>query len=153
MISAMELDIATKLFLSALLGGLVGLEREHGHKPAGLRTNMLICIGATMFGLVGTYYFTQTDDISRLWQNILTGVGFLGAGAVFKDERNVRGLTTAATIWAVAALGLAVAAGLYFLAITSEVIILIALFALRRFEHHRAFSADAEPQGSMDSQR
>ena len=87
-----------------------------------------------MFGIVATSYFRNTDDISRMWQNILTGVGFLGAGAVIKEEHTVRGLTTAAGIWTVAAIGLAVAAGFYFLAIVAEVIVLVTLFVLRRVE-------------------
>ncbi len=134
--STQELDIVIKLVLAAVLGGLVGLEREHDKRPAGLRTNMLICIGSTLFGLIATYYFKDTGDISRMWQNILTGVGFLGAGAVIKEEHTVHGLTTAAGIWAVAGIGLAVAAGLYFLAGVAEVIILVTLFILRYVEHH-----------------
>ncbi len=142
MISPNEFDIILKLVLAAVLGGLVGWEREHDRKPAGLRTNILICIGATMFGLIAIDYFPHSDDVSRMWQNILTGVGFLGAGSVIKDGPTVRGLTTAATIWAVAALGLAIAAGLYFLATVSAIVILATLFGLRRFEHHVAASVD-----------
>ena len=134
--SPQEVDIVVKLALAAVLGGLVGLEREHDKRPAGLRTNMLICIGAALFGSIGLAYFKDTGDISRIWQNIITGVGFLGAGAVIKDEHTIHGLTTAAGIWAVAGVGLAIAAGFYFLALTAEAIILITLLLLRRFEHH-----------------
>ncbi len=137
MISTVELDVVVKLILAAALGGLVGLERERDRRPAGLRTNMLICIGATLFGMIPVYYFNNSPaEVSRLWQNILTGVGFLGAGAVLKEEQHVVGLTTAAGIWAVAAVGLAIAAGLYFIAFTAEAIILVTLFLLRRVEHH-----------------
>lgn len=137
MISSADVTVATKLILAAVLGGLVGLEREHDKRPAGLRTNILICLGAAMFGTIGSTYFTSaTADVSRMWQNIITGVGFLGAGAVIKEEHSVHGLTTAAGIWAVAAVGLAVAAGEYFMAIVAEVIILITLMILRRVEHH-----------------
>jgi putative Mg2+ transporter-C (MgtC) family protein len=70
MISTVELDVVVKLILAAVLGGLVGLEREWDRRPAGLRTNMLICIGVTLFGMIGTYYFKDTGDVSRIWQNI-----------------------------------------------------------------------------------
>ncbi len=136
MLSTSELDLLVKLLLAVLLGGLIGLEREHDRRPAGLRTNIMICVGATMFGVIAVNYFPHSDDVSRMWQNVLTGIGFLGAGAVFKDEGTVRGLTTAATVWAVAALGLAIAAGFYFFAIASEIVILVTLFGLRRLEHH-----------------
>lgn len=131
-----QFDIIVKLFLAAILGGLIGFERELDKRPAGLRTHILICVGAALFGLIPLYYFKSPDDTARMWQNILTGVGFLGAGAVIRDERSVHGLTTAAGIWAVAAIGLAVAGGLYFLAGVGEVVILITLFLLPRLEHH-----------------
>lgn len=135
-ISEHELRIGLNLLLAAVFGGLIGIERELDKRPAGLRTHMLICVGAALFAMIGSSYFSNTDDISRIWQNILTGVGFLGAGAVFKEERTVRGLTTAAGIWVVAAIGLALAAQLYFLATVAEVIVLVTLFLLRRLERH-----------------
>ncbi|MGE5137968.1 MAG: MgtC/SapB family protein [Rudaea sp.] len=131
-----EMEMALKLVVAGLLGGLVGWEREVEKRPAGLRTHVLICVGAAMFGLIGSHYFSNTGDVSRVWQNIITGVGFLCAGVVFKEERSVHGLTTAAGIWAVAAIGLAVAAGLYFLSFTGEAIVLVTLHLLYRFEHH-----------------
>ncbi len=141
----MELDIALKLVLAALLGGLIGWEREEEHRPAGLRTLMLICIGATIFGLLGRYYFPQDNAaISRIWQNVLTGVGFLGAGSVIKEEHSVHGLTTAAGIWAVAAIGLALAGGLYFLAGAGTIIVWVTLRVLHRFEKHIAENQAAE---------
>lgn len=133
-ISDNELRIGFNLVLAAVFGGLIGIEREMDKRPAGLRTHMLICVGAVLFATIATSYFTHTDDISRLWQNIITGIGFLGAGAVFKEEGTVRGLTTAAGIWVVAAIGLAIAAQLYFVATVAEVIVLITLYVLRRFE-------------------
>ncbi len=135
MLSAQDIDTVIKILLAALFGGLVGMEREHDKRPAGLRTNMLICIGAVVFGLIGQYTFpSDAGGLSRVWQNIITGVGFLGAGAVIKDEHGVQGLTTAAGIWAVAGIGLAIAAGLYFLALVAEIVILITLLVLRRVE-------------------
>ncbi len=141
----LELDIVVKLFLAALLGGIIGWEREAEHRPAGLRTLMLICIGAAMFGLVGKYYFTTDNaSISRIWQNVLTGVGFLGAGSVIKEEHSIHGLTTAAGIWAVAAIGLALAGGLYFLAAMGTVVVWATLRVLHRFEKHVADNQAAE---------
>ncbi len=134
LIPAHEAQLALNVFLAALFGGLIGIEREIDKRPAGLRTHMLVCVGAALFAMIGTSYFANSDDVSRVWQNILTGVGFLGAGAVFKDVGTVRGLTTAAGIWVVAAIGLAIAAQLYFLATIAEVIVLITLYLLRRFE-------------------
>lgn len=149
--SSIEIDIVVKLILAALLGGLVGLERERDKRPAGLRTNMLICIGAALFGMIPIYYFNNSSaEVSRLWQNILTGVGFLGAGAVLKEERHIVGLTTAAGIWAVAAVGLAIAAGLYFIAFSAEAIILVTLLLLRRIEHHIPAAPDEKAQPSKD---
>lgn len=134
-VSGLELEIVIKLILAALLGGLVGWEREIERRPAGLRTNMLICIGATLFGLVAVYYFKSDNAaVSRLWQNVLTGVGFLGAGVVFKAEHSVHGLTTAAGVWTVAAIGLALAGSLYFLAIAGTIIVLVTLHLLQRLE-------------------
>lgn len=133
-VSDNELRIGLNLLLAAVFGGLIGFEREMDKRPAGLRTHMLICVGAVLFASIATSYFRNTDDISRLWQNIITGIGFLGAGAVFKEEGTVRGLTTAAGIWVVAAIGLAIAAQLYFVASVAEVIVLVTLYALRRFE-------------------
>jgi putative Mg2+ transporter-C (MgtC) family protein len=124
--------------LATVLGGLVGLEREYHKRPAGLRTNILVCIGAAMFGMVGVYAFQSQDAASRIIANIVVGIGFLGAGAVMKDEQTVHGLTTAATVWVVAALGVAIAVKFYFLAIASEVLILVTLYVLRRFEKRRS---------------
>lgn len=134
-ISENELRIGINLLLAAIFGGLIGFEREIDKRPAGLRTHMLICVGAVLFATIATSYFSHTDDISRIWQNILTGVGFLGAGAVFKEEGTVRGLTTAAGIWVVAAIGLAIAAQLYFVATVAEIIVLVTLYVMRRIEH------------------
>ena len=133
-LSSNEVHFTLNLLLAVLFGGLIGLEREYDKRPAGLRTHILICMGAAMFGTIAVLYFRNSDDISRMWQNIITGIGFLGAGAVFKDERTVRGLTTAAGIWMTAAIGLALAAQLYLLATTAEVIVLCTLYVIGRVE-------------------
>ncbi|HZQ08486.1 MAG TPA: MgtC/SapB family protein [Anaerolineae bacterium] len=133
-ISDTDLHFSLNLLLAAVYGGLIGFEREVHKRPAGLRTHILICVGAALFGMIATSYFSGQAEISRMWQNILTGVGFLAAGAVLKDEKSVHGLTTAAGIWVVAAIGLALAAQLYLLATIAEVILLITLFVLRWLE-------------------
>lgn len=146
-----ETRIALNLLLAVLFGGLVGLEREHDRRPAGLRTHILICVGAMLFGTIAVLYFPHSDDVSRLWQNIITGVGFLGAGAVFKEEGTVRGLTTAAGIWTTAAIGLTLAAQLYVLAVTAELIVLFTLFLIRRME--RRAEAQQDNRAPTDTQR
>jgi putative Mg2+ transporter-C (MgtC) family protein len=147
--SAQEIDLVVKLLVASVMGGLVGLEREHDRRPAGLRTNILICLGATLFGVIGTFTFaTEPNGLSRVWQNIITGVGFLGAGVVIKDEHGVTGLTTAAGVWAVAAVGLAIAAGMYFVAIVAEIIILVTLYILGRME--RGVEHRARPEADDD---
>lgn len=129
-----EIRIGLNLVLAALFGGLIGLERQANARPAGFRTHILICVGSAAFGMIGVLYFPLKEDISRIWQNIITGIGFLGAGAVIKEGGTVRGLTTAADIWATAAIGLALAGELYVLALATEVIVLFTLYILRRVE-------------------
>lgn len=105
------LEWSLRLILAALFSGIVGFEREAQHKAAGLRTHMLVGFGAALFTLVGAYAFEGADP-SRVAAQIVTGVGFLGAGAIFRQGVNVRGLTTAAGLWAVAAIGMTVGVGI-----------------------------------------
>jgi putative Mg2+ transporter-C (MgtC) family protein len=120
-----------RLALAALLGGVVGAERELADQPAGLRTHMLLTIGACLFTLVSAYGFGGPADPSRLAAQIVTGIGFLGGGAILRHGLNVRGLTTAASIWATASLGVAVGAGRYLLAAGATVLVVVTLFGLR----------------------
>ncbi len=129
-----DLHFSLNLLLAAVYGGLIGFEREVHKRPAGLRTHILVCVGSALFAMIATSYFSGAAEVSRLWQNILTGIGFLAAGAVIKEEKSVHGLTTAAGIWVVAAIGLAIAAQLYLLATLAEVILLVTLFFLRWLE-------------------
>ncbi|MGA0559411.1 MgtC/SapB family protein [Larkinella sp. VNQ87] len=108
-----------KLALAMLLGGIIGAEREYRSKSAGLRTTLLICVGSTLFTIVSR----QFDDEDRIAANIVNGIGFLGAGIIYRQENAVKGLTTAATIWAVAAIGMAIGSGFYDVALGSFVII------------------------------
>ena len=118
-----------RLLLAAALGAIIGYQRERASKPAGLRTHILICAGAALFAIVSAYGFGMTADPSRVAAGIVAGIGFIGAGAIIRREGGiVEGLTTAATIWAVAAIGLAAGAGLYIVsAVTTAVVSIVLL--------------------------
>ncbi len=118
-----------RLLLATALGAIIGYQRERAAKPAGLRTHILICAGAALFTIVSIYGFGAAGDTSRVAAGVVAGIGFLGAGAILRrGEGVVEGLTTAATIWSVAAIGLAAGAGLYLLsAVTTGVILIVLL--------------------------
>ena len=124
-----EVEMVLRLLLAAALGALIGYQRERAGKPAGLRTHILICVGAALFTVASLYGFGAVADPSRVAAGIVAGIGFIGAGAIIRTgEGIVAGLTTAATIWAVAAIGLAAGAGLYLVSAVTTVLILIVLF-------------------------
>ena len=124
----MDLSIGIKLIIAAVLGGLIGLEREIRDKPAGLRTNMLVCMGATQFMVVSMKAAQLFGgDPMRIAAQIITGIGFLGAGAVLHSHGFVVGLTTAATIWVVAGVGMALGAGMYGTAVAASVMAVVTL--------------------------
>ena len=112
-----------KIILSVALGFLIGLEREQHGKAVGIRTMSLITLGSTLFCLIAVS--NNTNDYSRITAQIVSGIGFLGAGIIFKDNNHIQGLTTAATIWTTAAVGCLVGMGFYFEAIFGTIIILI----------------------------
>ena len=124
------------ILLAVCCGVAIGLERQLKHKPAGLRTNVLICLGAAVFTIISERMAGDKDSITRIAAQIVTGVGFLGAGAVIQDRGGIHGLTTAATIWLVASVGMACGAKLYALAVISTLIAIIILVGLRRLEKH-----------------
>jgi len=131
------LEVTLKLLLAIALGGIIGLERESSHKPAGFRTNILICIGSTMMMILSILLLQggETDgDLSRIAAGVITGVGFIGAGTIIQARGSVIGLTSAATIWAVAGLGLVIGAGYYLIAIIFTAITIMTLVLFRRFE-------------------
>ncbi len=132
------MEIALKLLLALALGGLVGIERETSQKPAGFRTNILICLGATMIMILSELIIgaegQMGGDATRLPAAVVTGIGFLGAGSIIHARGMVIGLTTAATIWAVGCLGLVIGAGHYIPAVIFTVIIILTLVFFRRFE-------------------
>lgn len=139
-IEALRLATLGRLMLAALLGGMIGMEREMSGKPAGLRTVLLICVGATLFtelslhlaslGEDGEYH----SDPARLAAQIIPGIGFIGAGAILHGRGKVTGLTTAATLWTVTAIGIAVGSGAYIEAIGTTAMVLFALLLLAKFE-------------------
>lgn len=137
MIELLELDVLGRLLLALALGAAVGLEREISGKPAGLRTNILICVGAALLTEMSVFVAGQItphelirSDPARLAAQIVSGIGFLGAGTILVMRGNVVGLTTAATIWVVAAIGIAVGLGAYVQAVGATVLVVLTLFAL-----------------------
>lgn len=141
LVEGLRLDLLLKLMLAVLLGGAVGLEREIAGKPAGLRTNILICVGAALLTDVsieitrGRLPGTMVGDPSRLAAQIVSGIGFIGAGTIMQARGTVTGLTSAATIWVVAAIGVTVGAGLYLEAAGAGVLVAVVLAGLGSLEH------------------
>ncbi len=131
------LEILTKIGLIILLSGIIGLDRELRHKPAGAKTHILVGIGSTIFMLVSIYIYMQymgttQVDPGRIAAQVVTGIGFLGAGTIIQSGGSVLGLTTAASLWSVAGIGLAVGCGMYQLAVIVTVAILFVLFVTNK---------------------
>ena len=124
-----ELEMILRLLLAAVLGAIIGYQRERSGKAAGLRTHVLICLGSALFTVASIYGFGIATDSARVAAGVVAGIGFLGAGAILHREGGlVAGLTTAATIWAVAGIGMAAGAGLYLVSAVTTVLILAVLF-------------------------
>jgi len=129
-----------QMLLAVFCGGILGIEREVTHKPAGIRTNILICVGAALFAAISkeTAVFGaasgMNSDPARIAAQVVSGVGFLGAGAIIQSKGNVFGLTTAATIWVVAAIGVAIGMGYGFQAFSTSVIVLAIILSVRFFK-------------------
>ena len=123
-----------RLLVAAILGGIIGLERQLRHKPAGLRTNMFICFGAAMFTVLSKQLAATDADSTRIAAQIIPGIGFIGAGSILHSRGSVTGLTTAATLFVVASVGMAVGGGLYITAVVATVLILVALAVLGNLE-------------------
>jgi putative Mg2+ transporter-C (MgtC) family protein len=138
--SVTQWDMVGRLALSALLGSVIGYERERLAWAAGLRTHMLVCVGSTLIMIVSAYGFADVLasgvvlDPSRMAAQVVSGIGFLGAGAIMARGEVVRGLTTAASVWSVAGIGLAVGGGLYTPAVAATIIILIILAGIKPLE-------------------
>ena len=132
-------EVFLRLILAVLLGGVVGMEREMHGRPAGFRTHIVVCLGATVMVLGTEYYQTATEtgtilDVNRMAAGIITGIGFLGAGAIMREENMVRGLTTAGCVWFVAGLGIVIGKGIYPLALWATLLAFIMLFFFRFVE-------------------
>ncbi|MDO5039791.1 MgtC/SapB family protein [Clostridium sp.] len=154
------LKIFLRLILAGLLAGAIGFEREMNSKEAGVRTHFLVGIGSALFMIVSKYGFYDLLshqsiglDPSRIAAQVVSGIGFLGAGTIFLEKKIVKGLTTAAGIWATAAIGLAVGAGMYFIGIFSSVIVLIVLQLLKKINRlccYRAFDITLKLSSTPD---
>ncbi|MCY6355616.1 MgtC/SapB family protein [Clostridium sp. ZS2-4] len=142
-------EVIIRLGLAIVVGGLIGYEREFKNRPAGFRTHILVCVGAAVISMIQVYMVEDTvkmiaqdpqlanalkADIGRIGAQVVTGVGFLGAGTIIRDKGSVKGLTTAATIWVVACIGLAVGMGYYLLSIFSAIGVYGVLASLKKFE-------------------
>src|SRR3954463_15631098 len=147
-IASLPWETAGRIAVAALLGGVVGLEREWTGHVAGLRTTMLVAVGSCLFTVLSIDGFPvhgSTQDTGRVAAQIVTGIGFLGAGALFQSKNHIKGLTTAATIWLVAAIGMAAGTGLFFVAIWTTLMAEVVLVALKPLgvrlqrRHHRRF--------------
>ena len=151
-----NLELIERLVLAAVLGGLIGLERELRDHPAGLRTHITVAVGSALFVIAGAYgwgdFFTDrnstnvTIGVDRVASNVVTGIGFLGGGAILKYGANIKGLTTAASLWVTSAVGLAAGLGSYVLVVAATVVTLLSLVALRWPEQwvQRKLSLDRE---------
>ena len=120
-------EMVLRLALAGVLGGVIGAEREYRGKVAGTRTHLLVALGSALMLLVSRYGFSDPGDSGRVAAQIVSGIGFIGAGAIMVDRQSVHGLTTAAGIWVAAGIGMATAAGLYGLAIATTILALIGL--------------------------
>jgi putative Mg2+ transporter-C (MgtC) family protein len=149
-----DIDICVRILLGAALSGVIGYEREHRGRIAGLRTHILVGTGATLvmltgIGLFELYRDVTTLDPARLGAQVVSGIGFLGAGAIMRSKVSIRGLTTAAGLWAVAGVGLAVGSGFYLGAITATVVVFLTLYALTQFEPRYRRKGTATKQGGQ----
>jgi putative Mg2+ transporter-C (MgtC) family protein len=128
-----EIESVSRLLLAAVLAAMIGFQREKASKPAGLRTHILIGMGSALFTVVSIYGFSGAADPARIAAGVVTGIGFIGAGVIFRGMRGdkVMGITTAASIWITAAIGIAAGAGLYIIAAAAAVVTLLVLMIPR----------------------
>ena len=147
-VSQLELTMVLRLIVAAILGGIVGMERGSGDRPAGFRTHILVCVGSALFMLVSIYGFDDIapvttnleDDIgtrrdtARIAAQVVSGIGFLGAGTILHEGLTIKGLTTAASLWIVSAIGLAVGSGMYLLSAVATMLTMLTLVTFRTWE-------------------
>ena len=146
-------DMLIKIFLALMLGGVLGMERQYHDKPAGYATNCLICLGAMLFTILSEYMGAAGGDPGRISAQIVTGVGFIGAGSILRDGNTISGLTTAAGVWLVAAIGMATGYGQYVLAAVAAASILIIQLGVRKtlrlvefVKHYETIYLTCEPK-------
>ena len=147
LVHELRIELLAELALAVLLGGAIGFEREWKNRPAGLRTNILICMAAVLFTEISYRSGMLGGDHGRIAAQILTGVGFLGAGTILHHKGSVTGLTSAATIWMVTAIGVTLGWGAYVDAIGATVLVLVVLAGLQRLEDWIAARRPAPPAG------
>lgn len=145
-----DIEIIIRLVLAVAIGGIIGFERERNRRAAGLRTNILVCVGATLITLTSIYIaqnysgVNQNCDPSRIASGIVMGIGFLGAGTIIRFRASVLGLTTAASLWGVAGVGLALGCGFYKAALFAAAVIFLTLLALGKFTRRYLGKKDAQ---------
>jgi len=147
-------EFILRIFVAAVLGGIIGLEREYREKAAGFRTHFLVALGSALFMILSQFGFDEAIrtlpnvslDPSRIASQVVTGIGFLGAGTIMLTKNSVKGLTTAAGIWVTAAIGLACGSGMYIIAVTCTALVLIGLEAFNFFLHWMDRKRDAETE-------
>ncbi|HET7646108.1 MAG TPA: MgtC/SapB family protein [Candidatus Limnocylindria bacterium] len=143
-----QLDLTLRLTVGLILGAVIGFERELHRQPAGFRTHSLVSLGAALFTIVSAYGFTGDQvDPTRIAAQIVSGIGFIGAGTILQHRGHIRGLTTAASLWSVAAIGTAAGARLYVVAIVGTLLILIILSILDRVETMARHRLQLPPEG------
>lgn len=147
-------EMVVRLLLAAFIGGIIGLEREHSRRPAGLRTHMLVTLGSTLIMLISLDVFDGSDS-ARLAAQVVSGIGFLGAGTIIRTGGNIIGLTTAAGLWVCAGVGLAIGAGYYFGAIVTMIIVVLILMSTGVLDktllkqHHRTVEISVSHDASV----
>ena len=153
-----DIMMVVRLVLAAILGGIVGIERGSGDRPAGVRPHILVCVGSALFMLVSMYGFDELTpaealhegdlgarrDSARIAAQVVSGIGFLGAGTILHEGLTIRGLTTAASLWMVSAIGLAVGSGMFFLSIMATVITMITLVTFHTWEKRFAATSRSD---------
>ncbi len=139
-VGPVETEILIKLVVATVLGLLIGFERSIHNKPAGMRTHSLVCVGSALFTIISISI--TGGDPARVAAGIVTGIGFIGAGMIFREENKVRGLTTAAEVWVMGAIGIAVGIGYYFAALATTLIVIFILIPMKYVEREAKEAMD-----------
>jgi putative Mg2+ transporter-C (MgtC) family protein len=150
--TGMQVELAIRLTAGLVLGAVIGFERELHRQPAGFRTHSLVALGAALFTIVSAYGFSgPLVDPTRIAAQIVSGIGFIGAGTILQYRGNIRGLTTAASLWSVAAIGTAAGAGMIIMAVIGTLLILVVLAVLDRIEAFATRRLRLPPDGNTTS--